>query len=155
MALAVITLLILPLAARAEEEGPESLLHPRQPHAWDTSVGRAINGRRYPYRYYLYYPPYIYPPHHARRKPWYKDELPAPAGRLLVLVDPVEAEVYVDGYPLKRHADLSYEVGLLEGEYLLEVRAVGYQAYEQIIQIRGAKYSEFIIRLDPSQSGSE
>ena len=42
-----------------------------------------------------------------------------------ILVDPLHARVTVDGHPLARKADLAYEVGLLTGEYQIEVSPTG------------------------------
>lgn len=58
-----------------------------------------------------------------------------PAGRLLVLVNPVDAEVYLDGVRLQQQADLSYEVGLLAGFHQLEVKKDGYKAHSERVEI--------------------
>ncbi|MFB3819032.1 MAG: hypothetical protein ACE147_15320 [Candidatus Methylomirabilales bacterium] len=58
-----------------------------------------------------------------------------PAGRLLILVNPVDAEVYVDGVRLQQREDLSYEVGLLAGPHQLEVRKDGYKAFSKRLDI--------------------
>jgi hypothetical protein len=58
-----------------------------------------------------------------------------PAGRLLILVNPVDAEVYVDGVRLQQRDDLSYEVGLLAGPHQLDVRKDGYKAFSKRLDI--------------------
>lgn len=58
-----------------------------------------------------------------------------PAGRVLILVNPVDAEVYVDGVRLQQQADLSYEIGLLAGPHHLQVRKEGFQPYSQRLEI--------------------
>jgi hypothetical protein len=71
-----------------------------------------------------------------------------PAGRLMILVDPVSAEVYVDGLLLKQLADLSYEVGLLEGRHEIEVRAKGFESYREEVEIPGGRRIFLTVRLD-------
>ena len=58
-----------------------------------------------------------------------------PAGRLLILVNPVDAEVYLDGVRLQQQSDLSYEVGLLAGPHQLDIKKDGYKAYSQRVEI--------------------
>jgi hypothetical protein len=58
-----------------------------------------------------------------------------PAGRLLILVNPVDAEVYVDGVRLQQRADLSYEIGLLAGPHQLDVRKEGYKALSKRLDV--------------------
>jgi hypothetical protein len=58
-----------------------------------------------------------------------------PAGRVLLLVNPVDAEVYVDGVRLQQQADLSYEIGLLAGPHRVEVKKDGYKTYSQHLEI--------------------
>ncbi len=136
---------------------PEKML-PQRDHTWGPDPGGIIyDGYYYPqpymYRPYghpgwpgYYYPPY--PPYFEPRKPWYEDEPPIPAGRLVLLVDPVEARAYVNGYSLQRHPDLSYEVGLLQGEHLVEVKAEGYVKHKRTIDIRGGERVRLTIRLE-------
>jgi len=136
---------------------PEKML-PQRDHTWGPEPGGIIYDGYYhppPYmhRHYgppgwpgYYYPPY--PPYYQPRKPWYEDEPPIPAGRLMLLVDPVEARAYVNGYPLQRHPDLSYEVGLLRGEHQVEVRAEGYVQHKRTVNIRGGERVRLTIRLE-------
>jgi len=58
-----------------------------------------------------------------------------PAGRLLILVNPVDAEVYVDAVRLQQRPDLSYEVGLLAGPHQVDVKKEGYKAVSQKVDI--------------------
>jgi hypothetical protein len=58
-----------------------------------------------------------------------------PAGRMLILVNPVDAEVYVDGVRLQQQSDLSYEVGLLAGPHQVDVKKDGYKAYSRRVDI--------------------
>lgn len=135
---------------------------PQRHHTWRPDPGGIIYDGYYPppymYRHYGssgwsgYYPPYpphlIYPPYYEPRKPWYEDEPPIPAGRLMLLVDPVEAQAYLNGYPLQRHPDLSYEVGLLQGEHQIEVKAEGYVRYNKTVNIQGGERVSLTIRLE-------
>lgn len=104
---------------------------------------------RYHYPPHVPFPPYYYPPYSEREKKWYEGDLPRSAGRIMFLVDPVQAEAFVNGYRLSRHADLSYEISLLRGEHHLEVRAEGYEPYQRTIEIRGGEQISLIIYLEP------
>ncbi len=96
----------------------------------------------YPYAYgypYAPYPAYPWPPPSAPlyappSSGTYNREV-IPAGRLALLVDPVSADVYVDGHRLTQHPDLSYEVGLLVGSHTVLVKKEGYESFEQAIEI--------------------
>lgn len=59
-----------------------------------------------------------------------------PAGQLTVLVDPVDAEVRVDGKKLKQMDDLSFQVGLLVGTHKVEASKDGYRPFTTDIEIR-------------------
>lgn len=99
-----------------------------------------------PYTWSPYYAPYpSYPP--VPEAP--REYQLIPAGRLMILTDPVSAEVSVDGVSLQRQSDLSYEVGLLEGRHRVEVRAEGYQAYDKEIKISGGRRVLLTVRLEP------
>lgn len=105
---------------------------------------------RYNYPPHVPFHPYYYPPYYyEREKKWYEGDLPRSAGRLMFLVDPVQAEAFVNGYRLSRHADLSYEISLLAGEHHLEVRAEGYEPHQRTIEIRGGEQIRLIIYLEP------
>ncbi|MFZ5877662.1 MAG: PEGA domain-containing protein [Nitrospirota bacterium] len=97
----------------------------------------------YPYPYYPWPPQSYYPPAAEPRSSL------IPAGRLYVMVDPVDAEVLVDGLRLRQNNDLSYEVGLLVGPHTLTVRAEGYDAYEEAIEIPGGQHVVRTVRLSP------
>jgi hypothetical protein len=58
-----------------------------------------------------------------------------PAGRVLILVNPVDAEVYVDGVRLRQQDDLSYEVGLLAGPHHVDVKKDGYKPFSRKVDI--------------------
>jgi|GEM_PF-2344792 len=140
---------------------------PERRHTWGPDPGGIIYDRYYPpvipyppykhprvqpYYYRQCHPPFhYYPPYYEPEKPWYEDDLPIPAGRMMLLVDPVDAKALVNGYPLKRHPDLSYEAGLLKGKYDLEVRADGYETYVREVEIRGGERIHLTIKLKKEQ----
>lgn len=100
----------------------------------------------YPYPYYPWPPPQSYsPPASAPRTHLIS------AGRLMVMVDPVAAEVLVDGLRLRQNNDLSYEVGLLVGTHTLTVRAEGYDPYKEAVDVPGGQHVIRTIRLNPKQ----
>ena len=130
-------------------------------HSWAPGPVKVIPGGKFhppyppahpgwpPYPPY-YHPYYGYYPYYEPEKRWYEEEPPTPAGRLMLLVEPVQAEVLVDGYPLQRHPDLSYEVGLLQGEHRVEVSAEGYEPYQRTVDIQGGERISLTIRLKPT-----
>lgn len=107
----------------------------------------------YPYPYYPWPPGGNYPPppfygHPYEYPPNEYDEELIPAGRLSLLVDPVDAKVFVDGLRLQQRSDLSYEVGLLVGEHTVRVQAEGYEPYERTVKIQPARQLYMTIRLE-------
>jgi hypothetical protein len=144
---------------------PPRPVQPERPHTWGPDPGTVIYDGYYPP--YIIYPPYqrhgsphyyhppypppyfVYPPpYYEPETPWYKDEMPIPAGRVVLLVDPLDAEVFVNGLPLGRNNDLSFEAGLLQGNYEVEVKADGYQTQRRKVEIRGGEIIRLTIRLD-------
>lgn len=101
----------------------------------------------YPYSHYPWSPPSpgYSPPVNAPRSQL------IPAGRLVILVDPVNAEVVVDGLLLRQNNDLSYEVGLLVGTHTLTVRAEGYDPYDEAIDVPGGQHVFRTVRLNPEK----
>lgn len=120
------------------------------------SYGQAPGGTIYggpsyppPPHWYYPYPYYPWPPPSPSYSP--PVDVPRsqliPAGRLIILVDPVDAEVWVDGLRLSQNNDLSYEVGLLVGTHTLTVRAEGYDPHEEAIDIPGGRHVFRTVRL--------
>ena len=110
-----------------------------------------------PYPYYPYPPPYMYapPPGENRAPPSPEDgQEHIPVGQIIILTDPVSAEVFLDGLRLTQRDDLSYAVGLLEGRHKVKVRAEGYGAYDKTIDVLGGRGMFLTIRLKPSGSSS-
>ncbi|MDH3279801.1 MAG: PEGA domain-containing protein [Gammaproteobacteria bacterium] len=93
----------------------------------------------YPYRAYPYSGPEPAPEFGAIN----------PAGRLIVTTQPADATVLVDGYPLARAADNTYQKGLLVGQHRLEVRAPGFAAHHQDVDIRVGNHHRLDITLNP------
>jgi hypothetical protein len=121
------------------------------------SYGRAPGGTIYggpyppPYGYYPY-PYYPWPPSQGYYPPAFEPPSQLiPAGRLFVMVDPVDAEVFVDGLRLRQNSDLSYEVGLLVGQHKLTVRAEDYQPFEEAIDIPAGQHVVRTVRLTPKK----
>jgi hypothetical protein len=105
-----------------------------------------------PYPYYSYpYSPYPWPPPSQGLYAPPPDESYGgqliPAGRLVLLADPVSAEVSVDGLRLTQRSDLSYEVGLLVGKHNVSVKADGFEPYEKTVEIPGGQQVYLTIRL--------
>lgn len=112
-----------------------------------------IYGGRYaqPFWYYQLYPLLPPPGYYPSTPPQTYSSPLIPAGRLILLVDPVSAEVMVDGLILTQRSDLSYEVGLLVGIHRIMVQEEGYGTYEEAIDIPGGQHVFRTIRLSPSQ----
>ena len=58
-----------------------------------------------------------------------------PAGRLILRVEPSEAEVSVDGLRLARREDDSYQIGVLVGAHRVSIRAEGYEPYDGVVDV--------------------
>ena len=105
----------------------------------------------YPFRY-PYYPGYGYGyPYHyypKEEKSPYSDLDIKSAGELIITVEPLEADVLVDGYVLMPDENLTYSIGLLTGEHQVEVKAQGYKPYSEDIEIRPAKSKTLSIKLE-------
>jgi hypothetical protein len=88
------------------------------------------------YPYYPYYNPYGGPQYggSANASP-YPTEV-KPAGRLFIQIEPLDAEVTVDGYMLKQKDDLTYEVGLFTGTHHVEAKKEGFKSYKVDVDIQ-------------------
>lgn len=117
--------------------------------------GSHLYGAPYPPPHAYYYPypyPYPYPPPYppAAAAPAPMEQARYDAGHVIVLVDPVSAEVYFDGVRLKQRDDLSYAVAVLEGRHVLHVAARGYEPYEKPIEVLGGRGMFVTVRLIPA-----
>ena len=111
------------------------------------------------------YPPWFYPYAYPQASPpgYIHGTPPAPpdgaagvpaqeryaAGHVIVLVDPVGAEVKLDGLKLTQRPDLSYAFGVLEGAHKILVAAEGYEQYEKNLEVLGGRGMFLTIRLTP------
>lgn len=59
-----------------------------------------------------------------------------PVGHIVLLVNPVGAEVSLDGVRLTQRSDLSYAVGVLEGRRVLRVAAPGFESHERVLDVQ-------------------
>lgn len=122
--------------------------------SYGTAPEGSLYGGPYPPPPYWYYPNPYYPwsPPQGYYRPPPQEEHQSqliPAGRLILLVDPVSAEVSVDGLRLTQLSDLSYAVGLLVGKHKVLIRAEGYESYEEAVNIPGGQHILRTIRLSP------
>ena len=105
----------------------------------------------YPFRY-PYYPGYGYGyPYHyypKEEKSPYSDLDIKSAGELIITVEPLEADVLVDGYVLMPDENLTYSIGLLTGEHQVEVKAQGYKTYLKDIEIQPGKGITLSIQIE-------
>ncbi|ADH87087.1 carboxypeptidase-like regulatory domain-containing protein [Desulfurivibrio alkaliphilus] len=168
-AMVTLFLLLTPPTTAAQGKRPPAI--PPQPeHSWGAPPGEVIFDTPYappylyhpppgypgrpPYYHYPGYPPYFYPhypPHpgyYQRETPWYEAPPPLPAGRVYLLVEPVQAQATINDYPLQRHPDLSYQLALLPGEYRLQVTAEGYQPVQRQLRIQGGERLQLTISLE-------
>lgn len=58
-----------------------------------------------------------------------------PAGRLVILTNPIDADVYVDGVRLQQQSNLSYDVGLLAGRHQVDIRKEGFKPFSYKAEI--------------------
>lgn len=162
VALVVMLSLSPVLCARAAEmtlkkegdKGGQSIKLRAEVPSYAAPPGSYLYGGPYPAPHPYYYPypypsPYPYPP--AAAAPAAPMEQPRyDAGHLIVLVDPVGAEVYLDGLRLKQRDDLSYAVAVLEGRHVLRVAAPGYETYEKPLEVLGRRGAFVTVRLTPA-----
>ncbi|MFO0774272.1 MAG: PEGA domain-containing protein [Nitrospiraceae bacterium] len=70
------------------------------------------------------------------------------AGVLQLVVDPVDANVYIDGHKLSQQSDLSYIANLVEGRHQLLVAKEGFKPYDQPLNIPGGGGFAMTVRLE-------
>ena len=103
---------------------------------------------------YHYPPPYYYPypsiPYQrykdTRRSPYDSLEVKQ-AGRISIVVQPLDAEVLVDGYQLTKKDDSTYEVGLLTGIHKVEAKKGGYKPYSIEVVVEAGRTVSLTIEL--------
>lgn len=111
----------------------------------------------YPYYYPPPYPYYGYPAPQGAPSPG-MPQVPAPTqsappqysvGHLIIVVDPVGAEVSLDGLRLTQRPDLSYAVGVLEGRHEVRVTASGFEPHARTLDVRPGIGMFLTVRLVP------
>ena len=100
----------------------------------------------YPYPYYPYPPP-PYQRYEESRKSPYDSLSVKQAGRISIVVQPLDAKVFVDGYQLKQKDDLTYEIGLLTGLHKVEVKREGYKPHSIEVLVEAGKTVSLAIEL--------
>jgi hypothetical protein len=75
-----------------------------------------------------------------------------PVGHVVLIVDPVTAEVTLDGLRLTQRADLSYAVGVIEGSHVVRVAAEGFEPHERRLDVRRGVGMMVTVRLTPSEA---
>ena len=63
------------------------------------------------------------------------------------MVQPLDADVFVDGFQLKRKNDLTYEIGLLTGIHKVEVKREGYKLQSIDVLVEAGKSIPLTIEL--------
>jgi hypothetical protein len=160
LGLALVALLLPALSAPAAEmtlkkEGDKrdtSIKLRAEAPSYAAPPGSYLYGGTYPPPHPYYYPypypaPYAYPP--AAAAPMPMDKQRYDAGHVIVLVEPISAEVYFDGLRLKQRDDLSYAVAVLEGRHKLRVAAQGFETYEKQVEVQGGRGAFVTVRLNP------
>jgi hypothetical protein len=161
IALAALLAVAMPAGAdklKLQKDGKTVELNAQAPSYGPPPTGHIYGGpypAPYPYYPYGWPPPYMYaPPAGGNRAPPAPGNSTAgqeqiPVGQIIILTDPVSAEVFLDGLRLTRRDDLSYAVGLLEGRHKVKVQAMGYVAYDKTIDVLGGRGMFLTIRLTP------
>ncbi len=86
----------------------------------------------YPYGGYGFPAPYQYTPGFGN-EPFTGPK----AGKIQLVIDPVDAQVFIDGHEVKQLPDLSYVVNLLEGRHRLQIAKDGFKPYDQPLDVPG------------------
>ena len=108
--------------------------------------------RHYPYSYPYHYPYHYYPPppyqryEESRRSPYDSLEVKQ-AGSISVVVQPLDAKVFVDGYQLTKKDDATHEVGLLTGIHKVEAKKGGYKPYSIEVLVEAGRTVSLTIEL--------
>lgn len=125
--------------------------------SYEARPGVQLYGGPYPVPYPYYYPPPLYPAPdaHAPSSPAPAPQPVSVAGHVILLVDPLAAEVHLDGVRLNRRDDLSYGIAVLEGRYLLRVAAPGFETHEQALEVSGGRGMFVTVRLAPDRTRAE
>jgi len=139
--------------------------HPAEPRATAPSYvappGAYIFGPEAGSQLYFYsvpYPPYgipAPPPHPVARDTPSKTAPPPeaaqpPVGHIVFVVNPVSAEVSLDGLRLTQRPDLSYAVGVLEGRHVVRVTAGGFEPHERALDVQRGIGMFVTVRLNPA-----
>ncbi len=77
------------------------------------------------------------------------DVQPTPVGRVVVDVEPPEAEVRLDGRPLSPGSPGHFEWSLVEGRYPLDVRAPGHLDFRREVVVEPGRSTELRVKLEP------
>lgn len=97
-----------------------------------TPYGYGAPGYGYPYGGYGYLPGY------PSSQPFGVQPYTGPkAGHIQLVIDPVDAQVFIDGHEVKQQSDLTFVVNLLEGRHRLQVARDGYKPYDQPLDVPG------------------
>lgn len=75
-----------------------------------------------------------------------------PVGHIVVVVNPVGAQVTLDGVRLTQRTDLSYAVGVLEGRHLIRVSAPGFEAHDRALDVQRGVGLFVTVRLAPVEA---
>lgn len=59
------------------------------------------------------------------------------AGQIRLIIDPVDAKVFIDGQEVGQQPDLSYVVNLLEGRHRLQIAREGFKPHDQPLDVPG------------------
>jgi hypothetical protein len=94
----------------------------------------------------------VYPQSYTnnRQEPGYTGGYPVtPSGWISVKVDPADAEVFVDGHPIKLDpsSGLSPKLGYLVGKHTIDARRKGLETYSGEVEIRQANEVHIDVKL--------
>lgn len=74
---------------------------------------------------------------------------PLPVGRVVVDVEPAEAEVWLNGRKLASESPGHFEWSLVEGRYPVEVRAPGRREFRREVVVEPGRHTELRVVLEP------
>jgi hypothetical protein len=91
--------------------------------------------------------PQAYP--NNRQEPGYGSYPVTPSGWISVKVEPADAEVFVDGHPIKLDTStgLSQKIGYLVGRHTIDARKKGLESYSGEVEIRQANHIHIDLKL--------
>lgn len=101
-----------------------------------------------------YYRPYYWVYYNQQEDSPYKIEV-KPAGRILIHVEPSDAQAYIDGRKLQQLPDLTFQAALFAGSHHIDIIKEGYKKFSEDVTIHPAGGLVIPVRLEKTNSATK